>query len=59
MHGISAKTYALAHAFVGADAHIDPRRLYLFYGNLRQIRNFYRADRVVGPYGADWSALPL
>ena len=27
-------------AFVGADAHIGPRRKRRFYGNLRRIRNF-------------------
>ncbi len=37
--------------------HIGPRRLHRFYGNLRRIRNIYRADRVVGPYKKDFDAL--
>ena len=29
---------------------LSARRMQHFLGNLRQIRNIYRADRVVGPY---------
>ena len=31
---------------------LSARRMQHFLGNLRQIRNIYRADRVVGPYAA-------
>ena len=37
--GFPANPDVPAHVVVGADAHIGPRRMQCFYGNLRRIRN--------------------